>query len=271
MCGGCLTKENYDFVWTDDCEKCFQKLDESCIAYFNEKHPTFLYCDASPVGISAILLQRSLNGESKVVSYASRSLTETEQRYSQIERECLAVSKLLGRNFTIDTDQKALVKIFSNPQSTVPLRIEIMTLRISGYDFELKFVKGTENISDYTSRHPHISEVKTDDTENYVNLVTTSAVPNVLSLKDIKTETMRDPVLKILVQIISENHWYKLKDPDKYEIFNDFPKISELRFYEKMKNKLTVNTERNIILKGNRIVVPKSYHNIVSNLLTKAI
>ena len=266
-------------MWTDDCEKCFQKLkncltDESCIAYFNEKHPTFLYCDASPVGISAILLQRSPNGESKVVSYASRSLTETEQRYSQIERECLAVVYacerhrlyLLGRNFTIYTDQKALVKIFSNPQSTVPLRIERMTLRISGYDFELKFVKGTENISDYTSRHPHIREVKTDDTENYVNLVTTSAVPNALSLENIKTETMRDPVLKILVQIISENHWYKLKDPDKYEIFNDFPKISELRFYEKIKNELTVNTERNIILKGNRIVVPKPYQNIVVKL-----
>ena len=275
----CLTKENSDFVWTEDCEKCFQKLkncltDESCIAYFNEKHPTFLYCDASPVGISAILLQRSPNGESKVVSYASRSLTETEQRYSQIERECLAVVYacerhrlyLLGRNFTIYTDQKALVKIFSNPQSTVPLRIERMTLRISGYDFELKFVKGTENISDYTSRHPHIREVTTDDTENYVNLVTMSAVPNALSLEDIKTETMRDPVLKILVQIISENHWYKLKDPDKYEIFNDFPKISELRFYEKIKNELTVNTERNIILKGNRIVVPKPYQNIVVKL-----
>ena len=150
----CLTKENYDFVWTDDCEKCFQKLkncltDESCIAYFNEKHPTFLYCDASSVGISAILLQRSPNGKSKVVSYASRSLTETEQRYSQIERECLAVVYacerhrlyLLGRTFTIYTDKKPLVKIFSNPQSTVPLRIERMTLRISGYDFELKVCK----------------------------------------------------------------------------------------------------------------------------------
>ena len=88
-----------------------------------------------------------------------------------------------------------------------------MTLRISGYDFELKFVKGTENISDYTSRQPHISKVKTDDTENYVNFVTTSAVPNALSLEDIKTETVRDPVLKILVQIFSENHSYKLKDP----------------------------------------------------------
>ena len=79
-----------------------------------------------------------------------------------------------------------------------------MTLRISGYDFELKFVKGTQNISDYTSRHPHDNK-----TENYVNLVTImSAVPNALSLEYIKILTVRDPVLKILVQIISENDWY---------------------------------------------------------------
>ena len=71
-----------------------------------------------------------------------------------------------------------------------------------------------------------------------MNLVTTSTVANALSLEDIKTQTVRYPVLKTLFKIISENHWCKLNEPDKYEIFNDFAKTSELRFYDKIKNEL---------------------------------
>lgn len=48
--------------------------------------------DASPVGLGAILCQIDPKSQARqVVAYASRSLTETEQRYSQTEREALAV------------------------------------------------------------------------------------------------------------------------------------------------------------------------------------
>ena len=57
------------------------------MTYFDPKKRTAVATDASPVGISAILEQ-----EGKVISYASRSLTEVEGRYSQTEREALALS-----------------------------------------------------------------------------------------------------------------------------------------------------------------------------------
>ena len=73
-----------------------------------------------------------------------------------------------------------------NPNSIIPLRIERMFIRISGYDFELKYVKGVENISDYTSRHPFYNPNPNDENEAYMNFVATYAMPNAFTLDDIK-------------------------------------------------------------------------------------
>ena len=50
--------------------------------YFDPKLNTEAFCDAFPYGLSAILTQYCENENKNRVAYASRSLTETEQRYS---------------------------------------------------------------------------------------------------------------------------------------------------------------------------------------------
>ena len=61
-----------------------------CISYYDETKPIIVYCDANPVGVSSISLQQSPEKEDVVViSYLSRSLTQTEMKYSQIEKESL--------------------------------------------------------------------------------------------------------------------------------------------------------------------------------------
>ncbi|GBM08981.1 hypothetical protein AVEN_90386-1 [Araneus ventricosus] len=70
--------------------------------------------DASQYGLGAVLLQ-----EDHPIAYASSSLTETQQRYSQIEKELLAIVigfkkfhyYAYGTKFVIETDHKPLVKI----------------------------------------------------------------------------------------------------------------------------------------------------------------
>ena len=109
-----LTHKHTKFVWTDPCEKSFNILynmltDVAINTYFDEQKKTILYCDASPFGLSSILLQNGNKDHLQVISYSSRSLNTTEQRYSQLERECLSIVYtwqrhgvyLFGRTFKI--------------------------------------------------------------------------------------------------------------------------------------------------------------------------
>ena len=61
------------------------------MAFFNKDLETRLIVDASPVGLGAVLVQKQPDGEYRHVAFASRSLTDVEKRYSQTEKEALAV------------------------------------------------------------------------------------------------------------------------------------------------------------------------------------
>ena len=50
-----------------------------------------VYCDASPRGVGACLMQ-VMNGHERPVAYASRTLTSAETNYAQIVREALAIN-----------------------------------------------------------------------------------------------------------------------------------------------------------------------------------
>ena len=163
------------------------------------------------------------------MSYSSRALTPTEQRYSQLERECLSLVYgceknriyLLGRQFTLYNDHKALIQIINNPRSNVPLCIERLTLRLHGFDFVFKHVKGENNISDYPSRHPVDTTRSYNETEQYVNFVAAAATPNAFSLDDVKMETKRDTLLQELAILIRSDQWYKLdKTPNNVSDVN---------------------------------------------------
>ena len=102
------------------------------------------------------------------MAYVSRSLTSVEQKYSQTEKEALAIVwaierlhiYLYGGHFTLVTDCKPLQWIFKNPKSKPPARIERWSLRLQEYSFSVKHIQGSENPSDYLSRHPVRKQLK---------------------------------------------------------------------------------------------------------------
>jgi hypothetical protein len=89
--------------------------------HYDPNKMTQLTVDASPVGIGAVLTQSSASGDIYPVLYASRSLSDVERRYSQTEKEALAVVYgcekfhlfLYRIEFEIRTVHKALEVIYS--------------------------------------------------------------------------------------------------------------------------------------------------------------
>jgi hypothetical protein len=101
-------------------------------------------------------------GRENVIYYASRSLNKSERNYSTIDRELLAmvyaVDKfryyLYGQHFTIITDHNPLV--YLNNITLTSERLTRWRLKLSEYDFEVKYRKGAQNVNaDTLSRIEH--------------------------------------------------------------------------------------------------------------------
>ena len=127
-----LTHKGTKFKWEGVHEAALVQLKSSLtsdkvMSYFDPSKTSVLIVDASPVGLGAILTQ-----EGKVLSYASEALSSTEQRFSQIEREPLAIAwgchhfrvYLLGSHFKVITDHKPLLPTFNSPTSQASARID---------------------------------------------------------------------------------------------------------------------------------------------------
>ena len=90
----------------------------------NPEKPFVLETDASSVAVGAVLKQMDGDEEVSTLFY-SLALNSAQRNYSTYERELLAVVKacdafrvfLLGRHFTLRTDQKALAAIFISAMS----------------------------------------------------------------------------------------------------------------------------------------------------------
>ena len=107
------------------------------LAYFDKTKKHTIQCDASKKGISAVLLQ-----ESKPVMYISRVVTESEQRYSNIERALLAIAFALerlnhytfGRLITVQSDHQPLQSIWKKSIVSARPKLQRPLLRLAQYD-----------------------------------------------------------------------------------------------------------------------------------------
>ena len=161
-----LTKENVKWEWNKSHEEKFHVLknalcEQTLVSYFNPQWDTEIIYDASPLGESGILTQISpTDGSRTVIAYASRTLTDAETRYGQIEREALAIHfaylkfqiYLLGKRFSVITDHKPLVHMFNRPKTQMPYRVERIRMKLQGFDFQVNYAPGSRNPSDYMSK-----------------------------------------------------------------------------------------------------------------------
>ena len=91
-----LRRNNVEFTWTPKRQKAFDNIKAALAAqtlrvHFEESRQLILATDASPYGIGAVLMQKHDDGIEHMVTCASRTLSATERRYPQIEKEALII------------------------------------------------------------------------------------------------------------------------------------------------------------------------------------
>ena len=125
-------------------------LSSQVLVHFNPCLPIILACDASAHGIGAVLSHKFPDGSEKPIGFVSRTLTNAEKQYPQVEKEGLAcvfgVSRfhtyIFGYPFTLMTDNKAIMSLFDPTRSVSPQasgRIQRWSLKLAMYQYTLKF------------------------------------------------------------------------------------------------------------------------------------
>ncbi len=212
-----LLEQGRKWEWTEQCSSAFSKVKElitsdMVLIYYDPKFPLKLACDASPVGIGAVLSHVMQDGTERPIAFASRTLTKTEQNYSQIGKEALAlvweVKKfhlyLFGRHFTLVTDHEQLIAIF-NPKKGIPAmtvaRLQRYALFLAGFEYSIEYKNTSQHgNADGLSRLPLKERENTEliDSAEVFQVSQVEMLP--VSAEMIRRETQRDPTLSQVLE-----------------------------------------------------------------------
>ena len=162
-----LTQEAVPFIWSDVQDSAFSKAKQlissaPVLAYYDLHKPVVLQTDASDYALGGALLQPNDNGKLQPVAFTSSSMSPTEQRYSQIEKECLAICNcfqkfdqwLYGKtDIVVHTDHQPLKTIMKKQLNKAPARLQRMLMKLQRYRFVLTYKRGpTLHLADTLSR-----------------------------------------------------------------------------------------------------------------------
>ena len=245
-----LLKKDVHFVWTSDMQQNFNSIKQAIasattLVHYDPNRPATIETDASLKGLGAVLIQ-----DGKPVRFLSKSLTQAEVNYANIERELLAVlfacEKLhnytFGRLVTIHTDHKPLESILQKPISLAPARLQRMLLRLAKYNIKVEYV-GAKRVllADTLSR----LLIPGKDKEVAGLDVTIAQVLKIAPtrLESLRAETQSDPTLQLVSDYI-RNGW-----PTSMQDLT--PGVED---YWCFRDELTILD--GLVMKGNRVIIP---------------
>ena len=173
------------------------------------------------------------DGSERPEAFTCRSLTNTERKYAQIEKEALSILwgvkrfhvYLYGRRFTLVTDHKPLTTIFY-PKKEVPAmtaaRLPCYALFLAGFDYDIEYKSMTKHCNaDGLSRLP-LQQTEREETEMDSSQVSHATQFELLPVEVVGRETRRDPILASVYESIVKG-WSVRIDGDKpyYERCNE--------------------------------------------------
>ena len=220
-----LLRKDVPWNWDKAADEAFNKMKQALasmdvLVHYDPERSLGLACDASSVGVGAVLFHRFEDGTERPIAYASKTLNDAERNYSQIEREALSIiygvkkfhQYLFGRRFQLVTDHKPLLALFGS-QRGIPVmaasRLQRWALVLAGYSYSIEF-KPTDKHgnADCLSRLPMGPDEKFEKYHTYDAIVCQvqqgqlDCLP--VSAKMIKEATRKDKTLCKVLQFMQQ-------------------------------------------------------------------
>ena len=287
--------------WTNELQVIVDEMVEylkspQVISYPNYDLPFLIHCDASNDGLGAVLYQKK-DKETKIVSFASRTLTPAEKNYQMHsgKLEFLALKWAIterfsdyligGEPFEVVTDNNPLTYVLTSAKLNATGMRWVNLL--ADYHFSIKYRSGKKHVdADYLSRHP-IDEIKGLESEcdialgrddvklafsgasktecpvchasiNMINGGVVEEDPVKIKRSELKTEQINDPVIGPVYKLIESG--IAIGKPERRKLGRDS------RILLKHLRNLKLESDGVLIKKlkvERQIVLPKTYHQLV--------
>ena len=259
-----LLKRDVEWTWNDAQETAFLKIKKQLteapvLAHYSADKKTVVSADASCYGLGAVLLQKQKEGNLKPVFYASRSMTDTERRYAQVEREALAVTWACEKfadyitgltDLTLETDHKPLLALLKTKSlEDLPPRILRFRMRLMRFSYVIEYTRGKNLVTaDALSRAPVSKQQpdekkQTEEDDLFIRQVINNIPATEKRLDEIRNESARDPVCQALHRYVQEG-W-----PDSS------PKDPDLKMFWLVRSEITI--QEGLLLFRNRLIIPE--------------
>jgi len=209
-------------MWAQAQDDAFNKAKHliftaSVLQHYDLCKPVTLQVDASEEGMGGALLQPNSEGRLPV-AYTSNSLDATEKRYSQIEKECLAICNAFGKSdhllfgksdIEVHTNHRPIETICQMPLQKAPAQLQKMLMRLQRYHFTIKYKKGTslyltDTLSRTTLPTPVNARVKVFRTELTEKSDTHNSCLTETTESHLRDETKKDKHLFELMAAIAQ-------------------------------------------------------------------
>jgi len=263
-----LLKKESHWTWGPAQSRAFERVKRllttaPTLAFYDASKPTVVSSDASSYGIGGVIMQEH-DGQLHPIAFCSRTLSGAEQKYAQIEKECLGIIYtcekferfLVGLpNFRFLTDHRPLVPLINRKDlHETPLRCQRMLMRLMRYNLTAEYVPGKQLVvADTLSRSPVKREEEDtcpanleQDVFAHVNSVRVSWNVTDVKLDKLRQATQTDIQLATVLDYIRLG-WPEYKEDCKLAAREYYGIKDELSEYE------------GLVTRGGRIVIPWSY------------
>uniref|UniRef100_A0A3Q2PQQ5 Gypsy retrotransposon integrase-like protein 1 n=1 Tax=Fundulus heteroclitus TaxID=8078 RepID=A0A3Q2PQQ5_FUNHE len=258
-----LLKTERDWCWGPQQDRAFTEVKRlistaPVLEFFDPAKPTVVSADASSYGLGGVLLQ-SHDGALKPVAFCSRTLTDAEKRYAQIEKECLAgvwaserfYQYLCGlERYKLLTDHKPLVTLINSKDlDTKPIRCQRLLIRLMKFNPVAEYVPGKHLVvADALSRQP-MAETDPGDLEAevkaYVDSVEDDLRVRKPIIEQIKDQTRTDAELQCVLRYVQKG-------------WPEHSKSVAVRASAYFKDRGTLSEYNGLLRRGKQIVIPCS-------------